>query len=206
MALLEKHNTLLLGIWKIEESEEELLSKLSRQDAYSEFIENCKAGSRRMEWLATRVLLKELLGEELEIAHFPDGAPYLPARPDLSISISHTKGFIAIYCKENEATGIDIEYYSTRVLKIKEKFMSEEELKMIDPSLETDTLLVCWCAKETLFKLIRQEEVDFRSQLHIRPFVCENQGKITVQETKTPQQAVYELNYRVTPDFVLTFN
>jgi Phosphopantetheinyl transferase len=206
MALLKKHTTLLLGIWKIEETEAELLNRLDQHDAYSLFLTKCKLESRKKEWLATRVLLKEVLGEECVIAHHPDGAPYLPDRPDMSISISHTKGYVAVYCKVGTPAGIDVEYRADRILKIKHKFMSEDELAMIDPENETGHLLICWCAKETLFKLIRQEEVDFRSHLHIRPFAYGLEGQIKVRETKTHQSGSFILNYLVTPDIVLTFN
>lgn len=205
MALLEKHSSQLLGIWKIEETETELLSLLDQQDAYFHFTNNSKAEVRKKEWLATRVLLKELLGEELTISHYPDGAPYLPDRPDLSISVSHTKGYAAVYCK-NTPAGIDIEYRANRILKIKHKFMSEEELAMIDRKNESAHLLICWCAKETLFKLIRQEDVDFCEHLHIRPFVFAVKGQMEVWESKTEKKEAFVLQYRVTPDFVLTFN
>lgn len=206
MALLEKHSSLLLGIWKIEETEDELLSLLEQQEAYLHFTNNSKAEVRKKEWLATRVLLKEVLGEELAISHYPDGAPYLPDRPDLSISVSHTKGYAAVYCKRGAPAGIDIEYRANRILRIKHKFMSEEELAMIDRKNEIAHLLICWCAKETLFKLIRQEDVDFRAHLHIKPFDFDVEGQMDVKESRTAQQESFVLNYRVTPDFVLTFN
>lgn len=206
MALLKKHSSLLLGIWKIEETEAEFLNLLNEHDAYLCFLDKCKVESRKKEWLATRVLLKQLLGEELMIAYHPDGAPYLPDRPDMSISISHTKGYVAVYCKVGAPVGVDIEYWANRVLKIKHKFMSEEELSMINQENETGHLLICWCAKETLFKLIRQEEVDFRSHLHIKPFLYGLEGEMNVWETKTPEEETFTLNYLVTPEIVLTFN
>lgn len=206
MALLKRHSSLLLGIWKIEETETELLNLLNQHEAYQSFLAKCKVESRKKEWLATRVLLKELLGEELMIAYHPDGAPYLPDRPDLSISVSHTKGYVAVYCKVGAPVGIDIEYWANRILKIKHKFLSEEELAMVDQENETGHLLICWCAKEALFKLIRQEEVDFKTHLHIKPFTYSLEGEVEVWETRTPKKETFILNYLVTPNIVLTFN
>lgn len=206
MALLEKHPSLLLGIWKIEETEAEFLTLLNQHEAYLRFANKCKAEARKKEWLATRILLKELFGEELTLAHHPDGAPYLPDRPEISVSISHTKGYVAVYCRVGDPVGIDIEYCANRILKIKHKFMSEKELAMIVPENETEHLLICWCAKETLFKLIRQEEVDFREHLHVKPFDYAREGELEVWETKTPQKEAFALHYRVTANFVLTFS
>lgn len=206
MALLKRHSSLLLGIWKIEETEAELLNLLDPHKAYQLFLNKHKVETRKKEWLATRVLLKELLGEELMIAYHSDGAPYLPDRPDMSISVSHTKGYVAVYCKEGAPVGIDIEYWANRILKIKHKFLSEEELEMVDQENETGYLLICWCAKETLFKLIRQDEVDFRGHLHINPFAYSPEGEVEVWESRTPRRESFILNYLVTPDIVLTFN
>lgn len=206
MPLLLKHPSLLLGIWKIEETVPGLLDMLEPKDAYRAFLENSKAESRKKEWLATRVLLKHLLEEELLIAYHPDGSPYLEERPDTAISISHTKGYVAVYCSSTERVGIDIEYRSDRIRKIKHKYLSEEELSRVDPEHEAEHLMVCWCAKETLFKLIRQEEVDFRSHLHLKPFGYAGCGELEVWETKTPREEGFTLSYQVTPDFVLTFN
>lgn len=43
--------------------------------------------------------------------------------------------------------------------------MNPEEEAGIDKEHETEHLLLHWCAKETLFKMIGQEEVDFLHHL-----------------------------------------
>ena len=78
MPVLFKYTEPLLGVWKIEESSEELLSMLEQSSEYLPFLQQIKTEKRRQEWLASRVLLKELAGEELLIAYHDDGAPYLP--------------------------------------------------------------------------------------------------------------------------------
>ena len=54
-----------------------------------------KNESRRAEWLAVRLLVKELFGSECEVAYHPTGRPYLK-HGTAHISISHTKGFAAV--------------------------------------------------------------------------------------------------------------
>ena len=67
---------LLLGIWKSDETTGQLLALLEHLSWYegelAKFSEN-----RKHEWLAVRVLLKTLCGEEKEIAYYPSGRPYL---------------------------------------------------------------------------------------------------------------------------------
>ena len=104
------------------------------------------------------------------------------------------------------AAGIDIEYRSDRVLKIRSRFMNPEEEASLDREHEAEHLLLHWCAKETLFKMIGREEVDFLKHLHVRAFPYAEEGSFWVQETRTEAGAAYILNYLVAPDFVLTWS
>lgn len=204
MPILLKYTKPLLGVWKIEESSGELLSLLEQSAEYLPFLQRMRTEKRRREWLASRVLLKELAGQELSIAYHEDGAPYLPDSP-FSISISHTDGFAAVQLQE-QAVGVDIEYRSNRVIKIRSRFMSPEEYASIDADHEAEHLLIYWCAKEALFKLIRQQDVDFIKHLHVEPFAYSPSGKIKVLETRTSEGRSFTLNYEVFPDYVLVYS
>ncbi|MDH6306668.1 4'-phosphopantetheinyl transferase [Parabacteroides sp. PF5-5] len=193
-----------MGIWKVEESSDHLLSMLENTSDYLPFLERVQFEHRKREWLAVRVLLKELLGEESLIAYYDDGAPCLSAK-DLNISISHTKDYVAVLLSPRLPVGIDIEYRGKRILNVRSRFLSEEESDFIDAKQEIEHLLICWCAKETLFKVMRQQEVDFIRHLHLLPFPYNTSGSLTGTETRTQQAAAYHLNYRVFDDFVLAF-
>jgi 4'-phosphopantetheinyl transferase len=141
MPVIFKHTRPLFGVWKIEETSDELLSMLALRSEYLPFLQNIKTEKRRQEWLASRVLLKELSGSELLIAYHEDGAPYLPDSA-YHLSISHTNGYAAVLLQEQPAAGIDIEYYSTRILKIRSRFMSPEEDASVECSEAPARLLV----------------------------------------------------------------
>lgn len=204
MPLLFTYTKPLLGVWKIEETSDELLSLLEQPSEYLPFLQRLKTEKRRREWLASRVLLKKLAGQELSIAYYEDGAPYLPGSP-YAISISHTDGYAAVQLHE-QAVGVDIEYRSNRVIKIRSRFMSPEEDASIDANHEAEHLLIYWCAKEALFKLIRQQDVDFIKHLHVEPFAYSPSGKIKVLETRTSERRSFTLNYEVFPDYVLVYS
>lgn len=205
MPLLFKQNEPLLGVWKMNESSDNLLSMLSNQSDNLTFLQTIHAEHRKQERLASRVLLKELLGKEARVDYYPNGAPFLPDLP-LHISISHTKGYAAVIIQEYPAAGVDIEYRSDRVRKIRSRFMTPDEETAIDPDHETEHLLIYWCAKETLFKMIGQEEVDFCRHLHVEPFPYAESGEFLVRETRTQEGTFYKLAYLVAPDFILTWS
>lgn len=205
MPLLTIHTTPFLGIWKIEESSGQFLSLLERKEEYLPELEKIRTEHRRQEWLATRVLLQQMLGRFCRIAYHPNGAPYLP-ETSFYISISHTKGYAALLLQTQPAAGVDIEYRSGRVLKIRNRFMNPEEEVGLDSQHETEHLLIHWCAKEALFKMIGQEGVDFRHHLHICPFGYAPEGRFNACETRTDKCVKYRMAYRIHPDFVLVWS
>ena len=72
-----KQDDLTVGVWKVEESVEQLYSMFNNFSIYEEGFARFSADKRKQEWLAVRVLLKELCGEEKEIAYHSSGRPYL---------------------------------------------------------------------------------------------------------------------------------
>ena len=194
----------LLVVWKMVETKEELLQLFpdhlrSEADTY---LMDIRSERRSVEWLSTRVMLLNLLGREQIILNREDGSPYL-ADEKAKISISHTKNYAAILLHETSAVGIDIETRSERVIKIAGKFISSDEF--IDPTQIIVHQLLHWSAKETLFKLMNTQGVDFKQHLHIHPFTPEMKGLITATETKTVQKESFRLHYEVHPDHVLTW-
>lgn len=201
MPIIFKTDSPMLGVWRMTECSDELLAMLGRREDYRPFLERVNAETRRREHLASRVLLARLLGYEAQVGYRQDGAPFLFGS-SLHISISHTRDYAAVIVGE-QPVGIDIEYRSDRVWKIRERFLSSEELAMLDPTNEVEQLLICWCVKEALFKLLGQQSVDFREHLRVMPFEYRESGELLAQEFRTERTTVSRFAYRVTPEYVL---
>ncbi|MDO4702769.1 4'-phosphopantetheinyl transferase superfamily protein [Tannerella sp.] len=202
MPVLPEYTTPQRGIWKIEESRDELLALLTRKDDYMPFLSRCKSDSRQTEWLAVRTLLKTMLGHETSIAYHPDGIPYLPDE-ELHISISHTKGYAAVLLGTQPRIGIDIEHRSERIRKLYERFLGESEQRLIGRQPDTETLLICWSAKETAFKMMRKRAVDWRNDLQIISFDAQHR-QLSIRETLTPYATLCSIRYIATPEFIMT--
>lgn len=201
MPLLEIHTHPLRAIWQITETSDELFALLERKDLYLPFLTQATSEKRKQEWLAARLLLKALIGEELPVEYQANGAPFVPGL-GLHLSISHTRGFVAVVLTEHTVAGIDIEYRSNRALRLKERFLSPEEQTHLDSTDPLTHSLLYWSAKEVLFKVMGQSDVDFSAHLYIHPFPLQTQGHLTASETRTPQRATYPLHYQVTPGYV----
>lgn len=190
----------LLGLWKIEESKDDFLAMLHHRE-WLEDILTVKVEKRLVEKLAVRVLLKELSGEEKQILYRPWGCPYLPD-DSFYLSVSHTDGYAAVALNPYNPVGIDVEYYSQRVHKVRSRLVREDEY--INPVQETAHLLLHFSAKESMFKMLGYEGVDFLRHLHIKPFEVDKEGFFRMTESKTAKQQELDVYYRVEQDFVLT--
>lgn len=205
MPLILKHTKPLLGIWKMDETETELLDMLDgNAEEYVARLAEVKAKRRRMEWLASRALLKTLTGVEFRVAYHIDGAPYLPGT-STAISISHTTGYAAVLLTQHDVAGIDIERRSPRVLKVRSRFLSPEEDAAVEGKDAVSRALVYWCAKEAVFKAMRETDVDFASHIFIEPFDIALEGEILARETRSAEKRTYRLRYEVGREFVLVY-
>lgn len=198
-----KEDGFLLGVWRMDESYEELCRQLADTDLCRQASERFHAVQRRHEWLSVRLLLRTLLGVDKEIAYLPSGKPYL-ADGSFHISISHTRGYVALLLASTPA-GIDIEQYATRVHRISSKFMRADEQPVPYQGDDTWSLLLHWSAKEVMFKCIDRSEVDLCDHLRILPFVPQERGEFRACEYKTEQQRTFLIRYLLHPDFVLTW-
>ena len=202
---LRRQNDHLIAIVPLLEDSESLLSRLSFRDKYLPIIEQMPE-NRKREWLTIRVLIKELLGEEKEILYNSLGKPYLSDN-SFHISISHTKAYAALILNKENEVAIDIEKISSKVENVRKRFVNDVEEKVLSQSNERIHLLLYWSAKESLFKRMNVESVDFKSQLHIQAFepVIGQWSEFDAYETRTEEQNCFKIKYFVHEDYVLTY-
>ena len=201
---IETEAGLILGIRPIKETSDELIELLDNKENYYPFIEKVSE-SRKREWLTVRVLLKELIGEK-DILYTPTGKPYL-ADNSFHIGISHTKGYVAVILDKQFPIAVDIEAISNKVEKVQNRFLSEGEKVNIDKENRLIHILLHWSAKESMFKILDQQNVEFCSQLHIDPFtpVIDNWASFSAFETRTDERNKYIIHYFASQDYVLTY-
>lgn len=206
-----------IGIWRMEEDEAELLSRLPV--AVSQGVERFTAPHRRQEWLSVRLLLLTMLeqskadgaadalhADDAVIGYTSVGAPYLLDR-SRALSISHTKGYVAVALAPwGSRPGIDIEQWGERVRKVASRFLREDEGTPLYQGSPVAALLLHWSAKEALYKSLEQQEaVDFKEHLRLFPFPVATEGSFVAKEYRSPLQQCYAMAYRLFPDFVLTW-
>lgn len=191
-----------IAVWHVTETIEELLAMLPDEESIrTEAESRFGSASRILEWTAVRVLLYDLLDRQVPILYHDNGAPYLPEYEHLDISISHTRGYVAVALAEQGEIGIDIEQISAKVERVRNRFVRDDE---VADTLEQ--LLLHWSAKETAFKILNRNKVDFLKHLRIEPFELQEEGDFILQEFKTNDEERMTIHYKLFPDFVLTYS
>lgn len=98
-------------------------------------------------------LLGQLLGFDPVVEHDSQGAPYLPERPDLHVSISHCRTAVAVAVRSESPIGIDVECRRRVSDGLMARVCTPEELDAIhrsdDPVM---TFLRYWTRKEAVLK------------------------------------------------------
>lgn len=198
----EENSSYKWGIWKMEEAPELLLSQLNNKQDLVDFTQTVSSSARTFERIAVRVLLKTLLNEEKTINYHPNGKPYFEDQ-SINLSISHTKDYVAVILSQSPLVGIDIEYISDRVKRVRSRFISD--LEYIDSENEIIHLLLHWSAKETMYKALSKEKIDLKNNFHIQSFAPQQKGSFKASETFTENNLQFQIQYIVTDDYVVTY-
>lgn len=195
------------SVWQVTETAEQLLDSLPCPDKYRMEAEaRFSSPKRRLEYAAVRALLYEMTACPPDVFYAPSGKPML-ADSSLSISISHTKGYVAVSLSRTGKTGVDIERYSERILPLRDRIVgTEETADGVWP------LLLHWSAKETVYKMMDCEGVDFVRHLCVSGIPgtsssrVESEGMFRLSSSHPSCRQTYTVHYRLYPDFVLTYS
>lgn len=129
--------------------------------------------------MARQVYCENGREEYREIGHYKSGAPFLYGYAG-RISVTHCAGMFAVatlpatpevnLCEfsERAALGIDAERADrSQVLKIRERFLSDNELNVISADDVQENVLA-WTVKEAAYKAMLTHRLDFRENIQIK--------------------------------------
>lgn len=157
-----------LGVWHLLEPESFFMEQVTLQ-------RDITHPHKRLQHLAGRYLLKYLFpdfpSELIRIA--TTKKPFLENEA-YHFSISHSGDYAAVMVSSENRVGVDIELVSSKVERVKHKFLSENEMAILEDlrARQKDTdplslLTATWSIKEALFKWYGQGEIDFKEHLVI---------------------------------------
>ncbi len=156
-----KNNDSEILVWYLTEPEEWFEKRVHLTDNEQNKLLTISHPKMRCSFLALRHMIKEM--GYSEILYKENGKPF---NHDGFISITHSGNWLGIQISKTNEIGIDIEKIHDRILKIKDRFLSEKELNEVC-SDEIEKMTLCWSAKEAIFKKYGGETVFFKDNIEI---------------------------------------
>ncbi|HYK57751.1 MAG TPA: 4-phosphopantetheinyl transferase [Flavisolibacter sp.] len=196
-----------LAIWKIEEEESFFLNQVPLQREITH-------PHKRLQHLAGRYLLKYLFPDfPIALILIADTRkPYLEDEA-YHFSISHCGDYAAVVVSREKRVGIDIEIASEKVNRIRHKFISEEEDKMLNVQcsmfnaqliskpktdstsqplrLSTFTSTLIWSCKEAAFKWYGWGGIDFKEHMKVQQIIRSNEKSLETIMIFRKKEAVF---------------
>jgi phosphopantetheinyl transferase len=178
-----------LGVWHIAEPESFFINEVPVQ-------RNITHPHKRLQHLAGRFLLKELYPsfpyDLIRIAG--TRKPFLENEA-YHFSISHCGDYAAVIVSSENRVGVDVELISSKVEKVKHKFLSAAEQEMLQVLLQGNPfdhyiklLTLAWSIKESLFKWYGDGEMDFIEHMQIQNITADdNSGVAHCKIVKGPE-------------------
>jgi 4'-phosphopantetheinyl transferase EntD len=192
------------ALWKLEEDESDLTGQLMPYHTLSDTITNSQ---KRLESLAGRLLVKELLKSWAlsfqGITKDGFGKPF-PVGYDFELSLSHSYPYVAALIDKHKPVGIDLEQPKTKLLKIASRILDAGEIN--DAGDDVVKHCIYWCAKETLIKVHGRKDLFFIKNLKISPFERSEKGSIIGRIIVNSMESTIPLCYTVMDNFVLVFS
>lgn len=133
-----------------------------RLENYEELLRN-GANKRDLEHLGVKRLLDELGYKGFTISYKDSGQPYLKEKPELFLSVSHSKGWFAVMLG-SVPVGVDVQVYSERLKAGQDYFRNDRELGFEN---DEQALHLIWCAKEAFYKWKEGQIADLKEEVTI---------------------------------------
>ena len=206
-----------LAIWKIGE-EERFFS------ATVPLSKDITHPHKRLQHLAGRYLLKYLFPDfPLDLILIADtNKPFLKDEA-YHFSISHCGQYAAALVSKSKRVGVDIEIPTTKVERIKHKFLSTGDMIMLQkwntdikessvgtPAGELDVLMLqnitlLWSAKESMFKWWGNGGIDFSEMLKLQSDYVLNEGNMNGRFENALINNSFPVYYKIFNELVLAW-
>lgn len=194
MPLFYQHNiekNTRLAIWKIEEPASFFLPEVPVK-------RDITHPQKQLQHLAGRYLLPYLFPDfpNREIVVADTHKPYLP-KEQYHFSISHCGDFVAVIVSKNARVGIDIEAFSQKIVKVKNKFLTAPELDLVTENdhIDLQKITAFWSAKEAIYKWWSYGDISLKNNIHIEGITTDMPAQI--QATLEVAQTTYPLSIEI---------
>lgn len=200
---------LSLALWHITEPESFFLDRLNIYENEEQILAGIRHPHKRLEWLASRLCLKELL----HITHKVESLYEFTGKPILSdhsheISYSHSGAWAAAIASSQNRVSIDIEDLNRdRNPEVSRMFMHPDEQVRFHRNPDMRYYLLLWSGKEALYKWYSFKGLTFREHLFIdtEPEAIRTSGMVRAAIRTPAFEREVTLHYRFLNQVLITW-
>lgn len=191
---IHHNDSVQIYIWKILESEQQLLSEVTLNEKNQARLQNMKSEMHRRGFLSVRKLLEHAGYTDFDLYYDETGKPHL--HDGKHISITHSHEFSAIVLSDTNI-GIDMEKQREKIRIIADKFTAplEETFLNRESSDYIGKLTVIWGTKEAIFKIRNEIGISFKDHIALLPFETKDQKAKAIlgfNQTQSPFSVYFE--------------
>jgi len=186
-------------IWEINESLQDLKSKVILSEYSLKLINQKKSVIHKKQFLAIRNIFKFLCIDDKDLEYDEAGKPIFSQNKNLSIS--HSGKYAAVIIS-NHSVGIDIEKISDKAMKIKHKFLHIE--LNYPQELNNQISLVYWNIKESIYKALGITGIDFKKNILALPLDI-NVTKCKSWYINNDDIYSFETYFRISKNYTLAY-
>ncbi|MGC4128440.1 MAG: 4'-phosphopantetheinyl transferase superfamily protein [Bergeyella sp.] len=185
-------------LWKYEEGEEFDAEKLLEPENFDRIKEYHP--KKLLETLMVRKILKDTLPGYKIL--YNNREPFLEPK-DFEISITNSFPY-AVLAISPYKIGIDIERFNPKLIRLKDKFIREEERDFIPKDEEMEYLTIIWSVKESLYKLHHSKHWSLKKHYEVLPFCRENLHSVRCRVHDDETSDEYYARVEFFEDYVFT--
>ncbi|MBN4065907.1 4'-phosphopantetheinyl transferase superfamily protein [Candidatus Amoebophilus asiaticus] len=201
----------VIGVWRIEEDMNALLQNIELSDRENHQLHQFKHEPRKLQFLATRVLVAELCCQldgdltdaKIEIMKEENGKPFLK-NSSFHLSLSHSHNRAAVIIHKSKAVGLDIELIQPKIERIAHKFIPENDIHSFDESSKIEQMHVFWGAKESIFKLYGKGGLNYLKDMNLQQFEYSSPGVLKAGLIKNKTNKMLNIRYEKLGEYMLT--
>lgn len=188
----------VLYVWTVEEALAKLQQGVSLSPEQQNLFEAIHNEAAKKNFLATRLLLKELGYDATALYYDSYGKPLL--KSGNQISISHSFNKVSVIISTKHKVGVDIEKKREKIVRIASKFTQWNYSKA---AFSEDTIVqkltMIWCAKEVGFKIHNTPSLTL-NDVKVRDFFPTDKcTEIKINDT------FYTVYFKILEEFVLGY-
>ena len=167
-------------------------------------LNNISNDKRKAEWLFIREIICRTVALNEDIVYDEHRKPTFKSSNSF-LSISHSNERVAISIDEKHETGIDLQFITDKIVRIKSKFLNSLEQSL---TTQNPTELTCyWSIKEALFKIYGKKDAFLKENFEVQEFRFDGTRGTAIGVTRANgSEKVQPMEIRKLENYVIAYS